>query len=313
MQAMLQHTHLQPAVAGTPASSRTGQWMEIIRNVQASSGSGTTARVGALWTGVGATLARDVPFSALYWALLEPVRTFLLPAEQASSASAAPQPGPATGPTYRPHSFSPSPPGAGPAPASPAPQQPTDTGLSQPADVDTQSDINMRSSEDHTAASGHGPVRWAYTQHAQRSPGEAASDAQNEASSSGQSRLEAGQLPWVGRKGSQSSARWQGRASSSPDARQEQQHPHQGQFHGRCQERADGSHLEGPRAAELKDRGYSQASSTPWKLGCTGICHDLAPRHAHSLESHPAGTLRMLGHDCIVSHQQLRRLPISAC
>ncbi|KAK9861914.1 hypothetical protein WJX84_002442 [Apatococcus fuscideae] len=72
MQAMLRHTHLQPAVAGASASSRTSQWMEIIRNVQASSGSGTTARVGALWTGVGATLARDVPFSALYWALLEP-------------------------------------------------------------------------------------------------------------------------------------------------------------------------------------------------------------------------------------------------
>ncbi|KAK9863062.1 hypothetical protein WJX84_002698 [Apatococcus fuscideae] len=72
MQAVLKQTHLEPSVAGASAASRTSQWMEIIRHVQASSGSGTTARVGALWTGVGATLARDVPFSALYWALLEP-------------------------------------------------------------------------------------------------------------------------------------------------------------------------------------------------------------------------------------------------
>lgn len=34
---------------------------------------------GKLWTGVGATLARDVPFSALYWALVEPTRAALLP------------------------------------------------------------------------------------------------------------------------------------------------------------------------------------------------------------------------------------------
>ena len=36
-------------------------------------------RVAALWTGTGATLARDVPFSALYWQLLEPIRQWLLP------------------------------------------------------------------------------------------------------------------------------------------------------------------------------------------------------------------------------------------
>lgn len=32
-----------------------------------------------LWTGFGATLVRDVPFSALYWAMVEPLRQAMLP------------------------------------------------------------------------------------------------------------------------------------------------------------------------------------------------------------------------------------------
>ena len=31
-----------------------------------------------MWTGVGATLARDVPFTAIYWCLVEPIRAHLL-------------------------------------------------------------------------------------------------------------------------------------------------------------------------------------------------------------------------------------------
>ena len=34
-----------------------------------------------VWSGVGATLARDVPFSAVYWGLLEPIRHAMLPAD----------------------------------------------------------------------------------------------------------------------------------------------------------------------------------------------------------------------------------------
>lgn len=40
---------------------------------------GFLGNVRTLWTGVGATLVRDVPFSAIYWQLLEPIRHSLLP------------------------------------------------------------------------------------------------------------------------------------------------------------------------------------------------------------------------------------------
>ena len=42
-------------------------------------------RVGSLWTGVGATLARDVPFSALYWGMVEPIRGGLRAARRAGA------------------------------------------------------------------------------------------------------------------------------------------------------------------------------------------------------------------------------------
>jgi solute carrier family 25 protein 39/40 len=40
---------------------------------------GRLRQVARLWTGVTATLLRDVPFSALYWGMVEPMRRALLP------------------------------------------------------------------------------------------------------------------------------------------------------------------------------------------------------------------------------------------
>ena len=42
---------------------------------------GLLGRIRTLWTGVGATLLKDVPFAALYWSLLEPFKSRLTQAE----------------------------------------------------------------------------------------------------------------------------------------------------------------------------------------------------------------------------------------
>jgi len=68
------------AAASLPPPPRpTSSFRAALRRLPAAlpqaSGPGVPAAVRAAWTGSAATLARDVPFSALYWALLEPVRS----------------------------------------------------------------------------------------------------------------------------------------------------------------------------------------------------------------------------------------------
>lgn len=82
MQAVLHHQ--QPA--GNQSSSHSKQnrmWAHLNLDRNAS----LPTRVRTLWTGVGATLARDVPFSAIYWGLLEPLRHSLSPAQQSATKS----------------------------------------------------------------------------------------------------------------------------------------------------------------------------------------------------------------------------------
>lgn len=66
----LQAAHLlSDGTAGPAPGSRKG----LLRHLPPPNGS-RLRQVGSLWTGVGATLARDVPFSALYWGMVEPIR-----------------------------------------------------------------------------------------------------------------------------------------------------------------------------------------------------------------------------------------------
>lgn len=70
------------AAAGAGTANATARLPSMWAHLPAAASAGMRGRVAALWTGVGATLARDVPFSALYWQLLEPIRAAMLPSPQ---------------------------------------------------------------------------------------------------------------------------------------------------------------------------------------------------------------------------------------
>ncbi|CAN6973041.1 unnamed protein product [Brassica oleracea var. botrytis] len=56
-----------------------GVWktlVDAVNPVKGSSSNGQNYRM--LWTGLGAQLARDVPFSAICWSILEPTRRSIL-------------------------------------------------------------------------------------------------------------------------------------------------------------------------------------------------------------------------------------------
>jgi len=73
------------ALRGSLLSAETGA------AAGSASGTGTLLRaLPRLWTGLGPTFGRDVPFSAIYWGLLEPIRSALLPSQILASAVTGP-------------------------------------------------------------------------------------------------------------------------------------------------------------------------------------------------------------------------------
>ncbi|KAK9814948.1 hypothetical protein WJX73_002840 [Symbiochloris irregularis] len=70
-----------PRCTGTPQAAESGKLSSrgpapLWQHMQSGS---AWVRFRGAYTGVGAMLARDVPFSAIYWGLLEPIRHALLP------------------------------------------------------------------------------------------------------------------------------------------------------------------------------------------------------------------------------------------
>ena len=43
------------------------------------------AKFRSFWRGMGVTLAKDVPFAAAYWSVLEPLRATMLPTDPSAS------------------------------------------------------------------------------------------------------------------------------------------------------------------------------------------------------------------------------------
>ena len=76
----LVRTRLQASRAGEGSSGGVRAGLASVLR-EAAPGSSLLSRVAPLWRGTGATLARDVPFSALYWTLMTPLRAQLLAAE----------------------------------------------------------------------------------------------------------------------------------------------------------------------------------------------------------------------------------------
>ncbi|KAL4856181.1 Mitochondrial carrier protein MTM1 [Chlorella vulgaris] len=86
--------HSPAAAAAAPAVADvsrcgTGRAALLLQHLPSSADAGGSRlrAAGRLWRGVGATLARDVPFSALYWGMVEPIRGALLSEAHAGSSA----------------------------------------------------------------------------------------------------------------------------------------------------------------------------------------------------------------------------------
>jgi solute carrier family 25 protein 39/40 len=77
MQAILHPTGGAAGSAMPALANVGGLWSHLAL----APGEGALRQIQGMWRGVGATLARDVPFSAVYWGLLEPIRHSMLPAD----------------------------------------------------------------------------------------------------------------------------------------------------------------------------------------------------------------------------------------
>ncbi|KAM0069255.1 putative mitochondrial carrier domain superfamily [Helianthus debilis subsp. tardiflorus] len=64
--------------SGKKASGVWKTWVDVLSNLKTSENMKSVQSYRALWTGLGAQLSRDVPFSAICWSTLEPVRRRLL-------------------------------------------------------------------------------------------------------------------------------------------------------------------------------------------------------------------------------------------
>ena len=104
---------------------------------------GAFHRIRSLFRGLGPTLAKDVPFAGIYWALLEPTRTTLVPAAFAAASSLTSRQQPAVNTDA-------------PAPAAAFAPSPAVGPLVNRSSPDSQHD--SRQSQDASAAGKSGPA-----------------------------------------------------------------------------------------------------------------------------------------------------------
>ncbi|CAL8471779.1 g11321 [Coccomyxa elongata] len=72
---------VQTGTSTPPNASYFKQLAQIFRQIHSEGQGKGIMKVRGLWRGMGVTLAKDVPFAAGYWALMEPLRARLLPEE----------------------------------------------------------------------------------------------------------------------------------------------------------------------------------------------------------------------------------------